>query len=621
MSQKKARARKQIPLIGVDARFLGYLKPYGGLLFISMLLIFMVAALDTLAPWPVKFIVDNVIGGKPFTGVAGKQILAVLGDDQRVLTAALGIALLGVTVLQGLAAFGIEYMNGMIQEKATFRLRSDVFGHAQRLPLEFYDQSRLGDLVKRMTDDTGKVMVALIRSLGELLINTIKFTNFAMVMLFINWRFSIIVLAYAPLLLFLFITFRRNIRAVAKTARDQEGQMNSLALETIGAIRVVKAFGREEYEQARFDAHGEERVRAGLRTIRWEASFGPVVDFIEAASIAAVIWYGVSQILVGNLSVGELILFLSYLGSIYKPLKKFGSLAGDLQKAAASGDRLSDLLDADVRIHESPKARALSRASGAVAFENVGFAYATAADRPVLQNFNLRIAPGQVVALVGSTGAGKSTVTSVLMRLYDITSGRILLDGLNVRDIRLNDLRRQFSLVPQEAVLFAASVRDNIAYGRPEAGEEEIIAAARAANAEEFIRRLPKGYDTVVGERGATLSGGQRQRLAIARALLRNAPILILDEPTAALDAESEELVMGALERLMRGRTTFIIAHRLSTIRDADLIVVMDKGNVVEQGRHAELLQRGGLYARLVQLQLGENSHALKDPVMAEATG
>ncbi|MEK7787644.1 MAG: ABC transporter transmembrane domain-containing protein, partial [Chloroflexota bacterium] len=271
MSQKKAKARKQIPLIGIDSRFLSYLKPYGGLLFTSMLLIFTVAALDTLAPWPVKFIVDNVIGGKPFTGVAGEQILAALGDDQRVLTAALGIALLGVTVLQGMAAFGIEYMNGMIQEKATFRLRSDVFGHAQRLPLEFYDQSRLGDLVKRMTDDTGKIMVALIRGLGELLLNTVKFANFAAVMLFINWRFSIIVLAYAPLLLFLFITFRRNIRAVAKTARDQEGQMNSLALETIGAIRVVKAFGREEYEQARFDAHGEERVRAGLRAIRWEA--------------------------------------------------------------------------------------------------------------------------------------------------------------------------------------------------------------------------------------------------------------------------------------------------------------------------------------------------------------
>jgi ATP-binding cassette subfamily B protein len=252
----------------------------------------------------------------------------------------------------------------------------------------------------------------------------------------------------------------------------------------------------------------------------------------------------------------------------------------------------------------------LHRTSGQVTFEHVGFAYASAPDRPVLQDFNLRVEAGQVVALVGATGAGKSTIANLLMRFYDVTEGRILLDGNDLRDVQREDLRRQFALVPQESVLFAASIRDNIAYGRPDANEAEIAAAARAANADGFIRDLPDGYDTVIGERGATLSGGQRQRIAIARALLRNAPILILDEPTAALDAESEEQVMSALERLMEGRTTFIIAHRLSTIREADLIVVLNQGRVVEQGRHAELIQRGETYARLVQLQLGENGHA-----------
>ncbi|MBI3241829.1 MAG: ABC transporter ATP-binding protein [Chloroflexi bacterium] len=604
MNLKETR-RRYIPLIGVDTRYLHYLKSYSNLLLVSLGLILVVAVLDTLAPWPVKLIVDNVLGGTLFTGPLKDAITLFIGNDQRVLTAVLGIVLLGLTVLQGLAAFAFEYMNGTIQEKATFRLRSDVFSHVQRLPLEFYDQSRMGDVVKRLTDDSSKVMVALVGSLGELLVNAVTFLGFASVMLFINWRFSIIILAYVPLLFFLFLTFRRNIRESARTARNYEGQMTNLALETMEAIRVVKAFGRESYEQARFEAHGKERVRAGLQSIRWTASFSPVIDFIQAAGTAAVIWYGVSQILIGQLSVGELLLFLSYLSSIYKPLKKFGSLAGELQKAAVGADRLSELLDADVGIRQSPNARSLRRARGQVTFDHVTFAYASAPDRPTLQDFDLRVDAGQVVALIGATGAGKSTITNLLIRFYDVSAGQILIDGVNVRDIKLEDLQRQFALVPQESVLFATTLRDNIGYGRPGASEADILAAARAANADEFIRRLPKGYETLIGERGATLSGGQRQRIAIARALLRNAPILILDEPTAALDAESEELVMSALERLMQGRTTFIIAHRLSTIRDADLIVVLEQGRIVEKGRHADLIRLGGHYARLVQLQRG----------------
>jgi len=607
--ERFVRRSSSIPLIGIDARYLRYLKPYSGLLLISFLLILAVAALDTLAPWPIKFIVDNVLKGKPVQGALAGGLQDRLGHDPRLLTAFLGLGLLGLTLLQGLAAFGYEYMDGLIQERATFRLRSEAFGHVARLSLEFYDQTRLGDVLRRVTDDAGRIMVALVGSLGELLVNAVKLASFAAVMLFINWRFSIIVLAYVPLLLFLFITFRRNIRATAKQARSYEGQMTNLALETMSAIRVVKAFGREAHEQARFDAHARERVRAGLRAIRWEATFSPVVDFVQAAGTAAVLWYGVAQVLAGRLTVGELLIFLSYLNSIYKPLKKFSQLAGELQKAAAGGDRLAELFDINAGLHESPDARPLRRASGQITFEHVSFAYANAPERLVLQDFNLHVEAGQVVALVGATGAGKSTVANLLMRFYEVTAGRILLDGIDLRDIRLEDLRRQFALVPQESVLFATSIRDNIAYGRPEASEAEIVAAAQAANADEFIRDLPDGYDTIVGERGATLSGGQRQRIAIARALLRDAPILILDEPTAALDAESEELVMSALERLMRGRTTFIIAHRLSTVRQADLIVVLDQGRIVEQGRHAELIRRGGAYARLVQLQLGEDGH------------
>jgi subfamily B ATP-binding cassette protein MsbA len=608
MSSRKRKQAKihRIPLLGIDARYLHYLEPYGGILFLSFILILVVALLDVVAPWPLKFIVDNVIGGHPFEGPVGDWVTAQFGTDQRVLTAVLGLALLLLTVLQGLSNFAYEYMIGYIQERTTFLLRSDVFRHVQQLPLQFYDQSRMGDILKRVTDDSGRLMVALVGSLGEFLVNGAKFVGFAGIMLFVNWRFSVIVLAYVPLLLFLFVTFRRNIRAMAQDARAEEGEMMSLTLETLGAIREVKAFGRETYQQVQFEEHGMERARAGLKAVRWEASFSPIIDFVQAASTAAVIWYGVSQVLVGQFSIGALLIFMTYLKDMYRPLRKFSKLAARLQKAATSGDRLGQILDAEITIQDAPNAQPLDRARGKITLEHVDFAYPSAPDRQILRDVNLQVQPGQVVAFVGGTGAGKSTVTNLLMRFYEVTGGRVLIDDVDVRQIRVEDLRRQFSVVPQESVLFAASIRDNIAYGRPDATDAEIRAAAGAANADEFISHLSNGYDTVVGERGGTLSGGQRQRIAIARALLRNSPILILDEPTAALDAASEELVMHALGRLMHGRSTFIIAHRLSTIREADLIVVFEKGHIVERGRHDDLMRLNGHYAHLMRLQMGE---------------
>ncbi len=609
MSEQRKRKKRSdvnyIPLIGIDARYLRYLTPYVGLLVLSVIMIVAVALLDIIAPWPVKYIIDNVIGGRPLTGPVGDWLLANVGTDQRLLTAVLGLALLIIVIFQGATSFAYEYLSGLIQERSTFFLRTQVFQHVQRLPLAFYDQSRLGDVLKRVTEDAGKIMVALVGSMGELLINGVKFLGFAGVMLFINWRFSVIVLAYVPLLLFLYVTFRRNIRDTASEAREQEGEMMNLTLETLGAIREVKAFGREDYQQALFEEYGEKRIRSGLRSIRWEASFSPVIDFVQAASTAAIIWYGVSQVLVGQFSVGELLIFMSYLKDMYSPLRKFSKLAATLQKAAASGDRLGKILDTPVTVAEPANPRPLHRARGNIQFKGVAFYYPTAPDKPILRGVDLSVQAGQVVALVGGTGAGKSTLASLLLRFYEISNGRILLDGADIREYRLEDLRRQFGIVPQESVLFATTIRQNIAYGRPEASDDEIVAAAKAANAHGFIQQLADGYDTVVGERGGTLSGGQRQRIAIARALLRDAPILILDEPTAALDAESEDLVMSALDRLMQGRTTFIIAHRLSTIRDADQIVVMDKGRVVETGRHAELLAQNGHYAYLVHLQTG----------------
>jgi len=600
----KPRSRK-MPLLGIDARYLRYLRAFWPLLLLSALLILAVAGLDILAPWPLKIIVDNVLGGQPMSTPFGLWLTDTFGSDQRVLTAVLGLMMLAITLAMGAASFAFEYVSGQVQVRATFALRSDVFRHVQHLPLHFFDQSRIGDVLKRVTDDAARIMDALVNSLGELVVDTVKFIGFAVVMWFVNWRFSVIVLAYVPLMLFLYVSFRQKIRAAAKVARDQEGEMANLTLETLSSIREVKAFGREPRQQAEFEARGRDRIKSALQSIRWEASFSPAVDFVQATSTAAVIWYGVAQVLLGQFTIGELLIFMAYLRDIYRPLRHFSKITANLQKAAASGERLATVLDADVGIHDAPDAAPLGRARGEVVFRGVNFAYPSAPDKPILRNLSFQAQPGQVVALVGATGAGKSTIASVLLRFYDVSGGQVVLDGVDIRQIRLDDLRRQFAIVPQESVLFARSVRDNIAYGRPEASEEEILAAAVAANAHEFIVRLPHGYDTVVGERGSTLSGGQRQRIAIARALLRDAPILILDEPTAALDAESEELVMSALERLMAGHTTFVIAHRLSTIRNADQIVVLERGGVVEQGRHEELLRRNGVYARLVRLQGG----------------
>jgi len=592
---------RKIPLIDLDWRYTRYMLPFTPHIAFILLTLTAVAAFEIVMPWPLKYIVDNVLGGRPFDDPMSRAIVGQLGNEPRVLTAVFGLSMVAMAILSGLLSFTGEYLQGVVQARNTFRLRSDAYSHLQALSLQFHDASRTGEIINRVNLDVGRVMEALVAGTCEFTFNLLKFAGIAGVMWFVNWRFSLIVLAYAPLLLVVITTFRRNIHAATKASRREEGYMVSATQEIVSAIRIVQAFGREDEEQRRFDHMGTARLQAEIRMARWQALFEPLVDVIKALGSTAVIWFGVTEILAGQLSVGSLLIFLSYLTTLYTPLKKFGKLSELLQKAAVSGERLSDLLDNDLVVRDLPDALGLKRARGHIEFHGVSFAYEQRSR--VLEHISFEVKHGQTVALVGTTGAGKTTIVNLLMRFYEMSDGWISLDGVDIRRYRLRDLRRQFALVPQEPILFATSIRDNIAYGRPEASVDEIIAAARAANVHDFVAALPGGYDTIIGERGALLSGGQRQRIAIARAILYDAPMLILDEPTSALDAAVERDVMEALERLMQGRTTLIIAHHLSTIRHADHIVILEEGRVVDRGAHDDLMRDNCHYARLVRLQ------------------
>jgi subfamily B ATP-binding cassette protein MsbA len=432
------------------------------------------------------------------------------------------------------------------------------------------------------------------------------------VMFYLDWRFSLIGLSVAP---FLFVIVYRLTRRIKKAARDvkkKESELASVVQESISSARVVKAFAREDFEEDRLDRRSQENVELSLRARSIKARLPPIVDIIVAVGTCIVLWFGVRLVLEGSLTSGALLVFILYLGKMYKPMKDLSKMADTLSKAAVSFERIGEILGIERQVRDLPGARPAPPLNGRIEFEHVQFGYTP--DQLVLRDVNLVVEPGQRVALVGLTGCGKSTLIGLIPRLYDTLGGTISIDGRNIRGYTLESLRRQVSFVLQEAVLFHATVAQNIAYGKPAATREEIVRAARLANADEFITRMPQGYDTMIGERGDTLSGGQRQRIAIARAIIRDAPILFLDEPSASLDPESEELIFEGLTRLMQGRTSITIAHRLATVRRADVIFVLDDGVISERGTHDELLARNGLYARLYRMQF-RNGEAVRAAV------
>ncbi len=561
-------------------------------MLVGSLLTVMSVGIDLASPWPLKAVVDGVLApagrGAPRSDVEFRLIVAV-------------VAMLGLVF----AGAAVSYWSSRLLSAAGLNIASDirmrVMAHLQRQSLRYHGEHRVGDLVARVTSDVDRTQDMIVQTLATLFPNALLVSGMFGVMIVLDPMFALLAVASALPLIWSTHRSRRQLRVAARQTRRADGELASAATENLSAVHLVQAFTLERNRLERFAGLSAASLRAGLEANRLQARFGPMVDVCGVLSAALVLWLGAHRVLDGQLSLGALLVFLSYLGSLFKPIKALSKLSSVVSKGTAAAERVTSLLDTAPEIADRPGSRP-SAVRGAISFEDVSFSYGR---EPVLSNLSLHIAPGETVALVGPTGAGKSTVAAMIPRLIDADSGRVSVDWLDVRDHRLASLRGQIGMVLQDSVLLEGTLRDNILCGRRDATDFDVRRAVRLSLVEEFVGRLPAGLDTRIGERGTNLSGGQRQRVAIARAILRDSSIVILDEPTSALDAASEELLVAALANLPRDRTTIVIAHRLSTVRNADRILVLDGGRLVEQGSHEHLKSAGGLYQRLVSFQAG----------------
>ncbi len=557
-------------------------------------------------PWPLKVVLDNVVGSHPAPRWIAWLLPALGGDGKPQIAAAAGIATVLIAAVTGIAMYVQSYFTESLGQCVGNDLRVRLYHHLQELSLAYYDATRTGTILSTLTGDVQTIQSFASMSTLNIFTDMLTLVGMIIVMFWLHWDFALIALAVTPLLAVFILRVNKAVRMAVREVRTRQSELVSTLQEGLQAIEVVQAYGGEERQERQFRQVSSETVMAWLRARRFSSLLSPVVGIAIALCTGLVIWRGSLLILAGVMTAGALTVFLAYLAKFFQPVRDLAQMTNTFAQVSVAFQRVSAVCDADQIIPERPAPQDPPRFRGEIVFENVEFGYDPSV--PVLRDISFTTAPGQMVGIVGPTGSGKSTVVSLIPRFRDPLSGRIMIDGVDICDYKLHGLRCQIGFVLQETVLLRGTVRENIAFGRPDATGDEIIAAAKLANADEFITRMPDGYDSLVGERGGTLSGGQRQRIGIARALIRDSPILILDEPTAALDAESEESVIEALERLMEGRTVITIAHRLSTLRNADKLIVVKDGVVAESGTHEQLLALDGIYAGLHHLQFGSQT-------------
>ncbi|HEY6342692.1 MAG TPA: ABC transporter ATP-binding protein [Bryobacteraceae bacterium] len=585
------------------------LRPHWGALALGLAAVIGEGLSNLAEPWPLKVVLDNVLRSRPLPPRIAWMVQHLAGSNKLAILEFAALAVLAIAIVGAGCSYIEKSVTTTVGQWVMHDLRRTLYSHVQRLSLAYHDQKRTGDLISRATSDIDAIQSFIASGLLGVLINSLTLVGMVGVMLYINWEFTLIALSVAPFLFLVVYSYTRRIKRASREVRKKEGEIVSVIQEVFSSIRVVKAFAREDYEQRRLEGESLEAVEIALRARGLKAKLAPLVEMIVAAGTCLVLWFGARLALTGALSPGSLVVFFLYLGKMYKPMQELSKMTDTYSKAAVGFERIREVLETDGGIKDLPGARRAPVFRGRIEFENVSFAYLP--KTPVLRDVSFRIEPGQVAALVGPTGAGKSTIIGLIPRFYEVNSGAVKIDGHDIRRFTQKSLRQQISFVLQDTVLFHGPVWKNIAYGKPEASRSEILRAAELANAHEFIEQMPDGYNTILGERGVTLSGGQRQRIAIARAVIRNSCILILDEPSTGLDAASEKLVFEALDRLMEGKTSIVIAHRLSTIQRANVIFVVQGGRIVERGTHEKLLHSGGLYSELYELQIHPEATAV----------
>jgi ATP-binding cassette, subfamily B, bacterial MsbA len=565
-------------------RLIAYARPHRGRLFAAMVAMTVYGAANAAVVWQLTPVVDNVLS-------QGRSVGPTIA------------AILTFYFLKGTGAYLSEYLMTGVGQRVVRDLRNQLFGHILGQSAAFFSTQAVGRLTSRITNDVAQVQRAVSDTIGDLTRESLALVGLTVLLFRQDARLALVCFTGAPLVVYPLVSLGRRVRRTTHRSQEAIEQLSHTATEAFAGHRIVKAFGSEARELAKFQRTSEHLFRTNMKVTSALSALPPLMEFIGGLAIAGALWYGSREISSGRMTAGEFMTFLAALIMMYAPAKKLSRVNADLQQARAAAERIFTMLDTHSEVHERPEAVALPPLRRDIEFRDVRFSYA-GTDGATLDGVSLRVSVGQMLAIVGRSGAGKTTLVNLIPRFYDATGGAILIDGRDIREVTLASLRAQVAIVTQETVLFDDTVAANIAYGCPSATRAEIEAAARAAHAHEFITQLPDAYETHVGERGQLLSGGQRQRLAIARAILRDSPLLILDEATSSLDAEAESLVQEALANLMRNRTSFVIAHRLSTVRRADAIVVLEQGRIVERGRHDELLARGGAYAKLYELQL-----------------